>query len=105
MIPNSLSDLPRRIQNRTVRLCVVGLGYVGLPLAVAFANAGCRTVGVDTDRSRIEAAAQGRPYVRDRTVEIALPRLIKNGSLVATLELESGIEQSDFIILCLPTLL
>ena len=62
MITNSLSDLSRRIQNRTVKVCVVGLGYVGLPLAVAFANVGCRTIGVDTDKSRIEAVAEGRPY-------------------------------------------
>ena len=44
---------------------VIGLGYVGLPLAVAFAREGCTVIGVDTDSRKIEAIEAGRPYVED----------------------------------------
>jgi UDP-N-acetyl-D-glucosamine dehydrogenase len=61
-----------------MRVGIVGLGYVGLPLAVAFAAADAEVIGVDTDSRRIDALAAGRSYVEDvpdAALEAALPRL------------------------------
>lgn len=100
---DSIPRLAHKIQDKTVRVCVIGLGYVGLPLAVLFADAGCKTIGVDIDTSKILDLMQGRPYIRDPIVEEALSRVVENGSFEAINKLERGVEQSDFIILCLPT--
>ena len=54
-----------RIARREATVCVVGLGYVGLPLAVTFADAGFRVCGVDTDAKRVEAVNAGRSHVPD----------------------------------------
>ena len=54
-----------RFHNRTARVAVVGLGYVGLPLAVALAASGYEVVGIDLDPAKIQAVNQGRSYIAD----------------------------------------
>ena len=53
------------IRNRKVRTCIMGLGYVGLPLALEFVEAGYHVVGLDTDTSRVESLREGVSYVTD----------------------------------------
>ena len=55
----------QRVRARTAVIGVVGLGYVGLPLALAYAQRGFRVRGVDVDRGKIAAIASGRSYVKD----------------------------------------
>jgi UDP-N-acetyl-D-glucosamine dehydrogenase len=78
---------------------VVGLGYVGLPLAVAFAEAGCEVVGVDTDAHKIAEIAAGRSYlpdVSDGRLAAALDHISAGSSFEALAEV-------DAVLLCLPT--
>jgi len=58
-------SLLQKIESRQVIVSVVGLGYVGLPLAVAFAETGFRVIGIDTDPARVEAINNGRSYIQD----------------------------------------
>jgi UDP-N-acetyl-D-glucosamine dehydrogenase len=58
-------DLKNRIQNKSALIGVVGLGYVGLPLALAFAEAGFRVVGVDLDKKRVNKINLGMSYLLD----------------------------------------
>ena len=75
--------LLQKIENRSARAGVVGLGYVGLPLAVELAKAGFRTTGIDLDQRKISAIAEGHSYIPD--VDAAdVKRLRAEGKLDAT---------------------
>ena len=57
--------LLKKIENRQALIGVVGLGYVGLPLGLAFAQAGFEVIGIDVDTSKVEMLNQGRSYIED----------------------------------------
>src|SRR5262249_34874394 len=57
--------LEQRLENHTARLAVIGLGYVGLPLAVEMAQAGFEVVGIDIDEKRVKQLNQGQSYIQD----------------------------------------
>lgn len=78
---------------------VIGLGYVGLPLAVSFAREGCEVIGVDVDARKIEAIEQGRSYVEDVSDELlaeVLPQ-IRVSTRYAPLA------EADAVLICVPT--
>ena len=54
-----------KFHNRQAQIAVIGLGYVGLPLAVSFAKAGYQVVGIDLDRRKVDAINQGESYIED----------------------------------------
>ena len=56
-------ELERKIAGHEARICVVGLGYVGLPLAVGFARLGYRVTGLDVDAARVASIMEGRSYI------------------------------------------
>ena len=60
-----MTDLLTRIDQRDAHVCVVGLGYVGLPLAVAFAEAGFRVTGFDVDSGKVDGINAGESYIPD----------------------------------------
>ena len=94
-------SLRGKLSTRTARVGVVGLGYVGLPLAAEFARAGFDTTGIDLDRRKIEAVSQGTSYIPDvATAEIA--RLVSDGKLRATTDF-SCVAELDTINICVPT--
>ena len=64
-MPVPAASLLERIESRRARTGVVGLGYVGLPLAVELAKAGFHTTGIDLDQRKIDAITQGRSYIPD----------------------------------------
>jgi UDP-N-acetyl-D-glucosamine dehydrogenase len=80
---------------------VVGLGYVGLPLAVAFAKAGMPVIGVDADASRIEHIGRGQSPVEDVPDDELAP-LVKTGRLTVRREI-AALAAADAIIICVPT--
>jgi UDP-N-acetyl-D-glucosamine dehydrogenase len=93
--------LREKLSARTARVGVVGLGYVGLPLAVEFARAGFDTTGIDLDRRKIEAVCQGTSYIPDvATAEVA--RLVADGTLHATTDF-ACVAELDTINICVPT--
>jgi UDP-N-acetyl-D-glucosamine dehydrogenase len=93
--------LLERIHARTATVGVVGLGYVGLPLAVEFARAGFTTVGIDLDARKVDAVNQGTSYIPDvATAEVA--RLVAAGRLRATTDVAS-VAGLDTVNICVPT--
>ena len=93
--------LRARLADRSARVGVVGLGYVGLPLAVEFARAGFRTTGVDVDRAKVDAINQGTSYIPDvPTAEVAA--FVADGRLRATTD-ASVLAGLDTVNICVPT--
>jgi len=90
-----------KLDARTARVGVVGLGYVGLPLAVEFARAGFATTGIDLDARKIDAVNQGTSYIPDvPTTEVA--RFVADRKLRATSDF-SCVAELDTINICVPT--
>lgn len=93
--------LLKKIANREIKVGVVGLGYVGLPLAVEKAKAGFRTIGFDVQAQKVEMVNQGHNYIGD-VVDSDLKRLVEEKWLSATRDF-SFIRDVDFIAICVPT--
>ncbi|MBI2885482.1 MAG: nucleotide sugar dehydrogenase [Candidatus Omnitrophica bacterium] len=96
-----LDQLTRRLEQKTARVGVIGLGYVGLPLAVEFAKAGFQVTGLDVDAGRVANVNAARSYIPD-IADGELARLIRGGRLRAADTLE-GLDELDAIIICVPT--
>ena len=89
------------IDARTARVGVIGLGYVGLPLAVAVARAGFPTVGFDVDPQKPEQLARGASYI-GAVSDAELAPLVNDGRFTATDDF-SGLGDCDVVIICVPT--
>ncbi len=99
---NKLADqLLEKLNNKTAVIGVVGLGYVGLPLAVEKAKAGYRVIGFDIQDSRINQVNNGENYIGD-VVDDELKELVKEKKLQATADY-SLIEEVDAVAICVPT--
>jgi UDP-N-acetyl-D-glucosamine dehydrogenase len=98
---NTKETLISRINSRDMQVAVVGLGYVGLPLAVAFAEAGFRVVGVDLDAGKVRSLNQGISYVEDVASGQVAP-LVKSGHLKASTEYEA-LAGAEAVSICVPT--
>jgi len=96
-----MSTLREKIANRTAHVAIIGLGYVGLPLATAFAKAGFRTSGLDVDRRKVDTIAAGRSYIPDVTDDDVAPH-IQSGRLTATLDYDV-LREVDAAFICVPT--
>jgi UDP-N-acetyl-D-glucosamine dehydrogenase len=94
-------SLKEKISTRAARVGIVGLGYVGLPLAVEFAKAGFSVTGVDLLESKVERLNAGDSYVQDVS-SADLSALLKQGKLRATTDF-SVISELDTIDICVPT--
>jgi UDP-N-acetyl-D-glucosamine dehydrogenase len=94
-------QLRAKIERRTARVGVIGLGYVGLPLAVEFAKAGFRTTGIDVDSVRVNQLKSGRSYIPDISSR-ELSRLVKQGILSATTR-SKVLKELDAVVICVPT--
>jgi UDP-N-acetyl-D-glucosamine dehydrogenase len=95
------AGLRKRIADKSARVGVLGLGYVGLPLAVEFARAGFEVVGIDVQQSKVDQFNSGHSYIRDVKDDVFGP-LIKTGRLRATSDF-SVIRELDTIDICVPT--
>lgn len=93
--------LLKKIENREITVGVVGLGYVGLPLAVEKAKAGFKTIGFDVQASKVDAVNAGQNYIGD-VVDSDLKKLVESGMLKATTDF-SFVKETDFIAICVPT--
>jgi UDP-N-acetyl-D-glucosamine dehydrogenase len=98
---NRLEELRERIDRREACVGVVGLGYVGLPLALEFAKAGFPVVGFDLDARKVEALAAGASYLEDVPSE-AVARAVESGDLTAASDF-GELSRCDVINVCVPT--
>ncbi|MEA3442902.1 MAG: nucleotide sugar dehydrogenase [Chloroflexota bacterium] len=93
--------LADKIRNKSARAGIVGLGYVGLPLAVAFAEAGFKVLGFDTQQKRVDLVNQGKSYIAD-VPDTHLSSALDNDFLEATTN-QSKLKEMDAIFICVPT--
>ncbi len=94
-------SLREKIEKLEIRLGVVGLGYVGLPLAVDFASAGYSVTGIDIDQTKTDKINAGENYIQDVSDD-ALRDLVEKGKISATTDF-SVIEELDAVSICVPT--
>ena len=93
--------LSKKIDNKEIIVGVVGLGYVGLPLAVEKAKAGFKTIGFDIQKEKVDFVNQGHNYIGD-VVDKDLKEIVESGMLTATSDF-SFIKDVDFVAICVPT--
>ena len=96
-----LQELGSKLRARDAEIAVIGLGYVGLPLALHFAEAGFRVTGVDIDREKIGALQAGRSYIGDVAPE-QVRRLVDAKAFTPTSEF-TPLSRADCINICVPT--
>lgn len=98
---NIKETLIKKIENHEIVVGVVGLGYVGLPLAVEKAKAGFKTIGFDVQQEKVDLVNQGHNYIGD-VVDDDLVKLVNAKQLSATSDF-SFVKDVDFIAICVPT--
>lgn len=98
---NCRDQLWTRIESQEARVGVVGMGYVGLPLALAFVRAGFHVTAFDVDPLKVDAINRGESYIQHLNTE-DMAAAVKDGMMVATGDFESLSEQ-DAILICVPT--
>ena len=95
-----MSVLKQKILDRTVTLGVVGLGYVGLPLAVEKAKAGFQVIGFDVQDQKVEMVNRGHNYIGD-VVDSDLEKIVKEGYLRATTDFATTAEKISTIVIAM----
>jgi UDP-N-acetyl-D-glucosamine dehydrogenase len=96
-----MNTLREKIETKSAVLGVIGLGYVGLPLAVEKAKAGYRTIGFDVQESKVKMVNAGKNYIGD-VVNEDLEVIVKSGLLSATTDF-SQVASADCVCICVPT--
>ncbi len=90
-----------KLKNKEARMAVLGLGYVGLPLAVVFAEAGFEVIGIDPDARKVDSLNKGISYIPDVPTE-DVAKLVESGKLKATVDF-SILKGVDAVSICVPT--
>jgi len=98
---NKKEDLLQKIADRTIKVGVVGIGYVGLPLAVAFAQAGFQTLGIDLSDRKVNALNRGQSYIEDIPSTEIVPLI--NANLLRASSDYADLNDVEAIIICVPT--
>ena len=93
--------LIKKLKDKNAKIAILGLGYVGLPLAVVFGEAGFNVTGIDPDKRKITALAEGKSYIPDVKTE-AVKKLVDGGKFTATADF-SVLKEMDAVSICVPT--
>ena len=93
--------LINKIEDKSAHVAILGLGYVGLPLAVVFAEIGFKVTGIDPVSSKVDAIQRGESYVLDVSSE-QVAKLVRAGRLCATTDF-SVLKEVDAVSICVPT--
>lgn len=93
--------LEEKINKKSAKICIVGLGYVGLPLAVAFSEAGFKVLAIDIQQKRVDSVKRGQSYIADVPAE-RLQAVIARDCLQATTD-QSSLREADTVCICVPT--
>lgn len=101
ILGDTLQNFLKQIEQRSITVGVLGLGYVGLPLAVAFAEAGFKVIGLDVNDERVDRLNSGDSYIADVPTQ-ALAEQVEAGRLTATTE-GRKIAEMDAVVICVPT--
>ncbi|MDX2076518.1 MAG: nucleotide sugar dehydrogenase [bacterium] len=93
--------LLNKLRTKQAQVAIIGLGYVGLPMAVEFALSGLRVVGIDLDTNKVDHINRGESYIVDVSTD-TLRQLVQDGRLWATADY-SATQNADAVIICVPT--
>jgi UDP-N-acetyl-D-glucosamine dehydrogenase len=91
----------QRISDNSIKIGIIGLGYVGLPLAVAFAKKGMHVLGFEKSEKKAQSVNEGRNYIKD-VEDAVLAQVVREGNLSATTDV-ARIRDCDAVIICVPT--
>ena len=94
-------NLIQQLENHTAQVAILGLGYVGLPLAVVFAEAGFKVIGIDPVEDKVEKVMRGESHIQDVPGE-QVARLVRAGKLRATTDF-SLLSEAQAVSICVPT--
>ena len=101
---NNYDDVEKSLKSQTIRVCVVGIGRIGLPSALSFAKSGLTTIGIDINESLVQKINDDNFPLKDEPgYEEIFHDVIKNKTFSATTKIEEGITESNLILLSLPT--
>jgi len=101
---NNLEDVTKSLESKTLRVCVIGIGRIGLPTALSFAKSGLETIGVDINKQLVDDINSGKFPLKDEPgYEDIFYSVIKNQKFSATTNIEDAVPNSDLILLSLPT--
>ena len=101
---SSHDDVEKSLKSRTLRVCVIGIGRIGLPTALLFAKSGLDTIGVDINENLVQNINSGIYPLKDEPgIEGIFNDVIKNKKFSATTKIEDAVPNSDLILLSLPT--
>ena len=101
---NSHDDVEKSLKSRTIRVCFVGIGRIGLPTALLFAKSGLNTIGVDINENLVQNINSGIYPLKDEPgIEEIFNDVIKNKKFSATTKIEDAVPNADLILLSLPT--
>ena len=96
-------DLDQAIKDKSARIAVIGMGYVGLPTAVNFAENGFNVIGVSRTREKVSAINQGFCYLKDLNIDERVARVVRRKKLTATTDTAETTTKSDVIVIMVPT--
>jgi len=101
---NNFEDVEESLTKKTLRVCVIGIGRIGLPTALSFAKSGLQTVGVDINENLVQNVNSGKFPLKDEPgYEEIFNDVIKNKKFSATTKIEDAVSNSDLVLLSLPT--
>ena len=99
-----LDEIRIMVKKRGINVCVIGIGRIGLPTAITFANSGLPTIGVDINQELFDMINSGNFPLKDEPgYEQLFEEVIKTKKLIATTKIEDAVPNSDVIVLSLPT--
>ena len=94
-------ELLIKIQNHEAKIGIIGMGYVGLPLALTFLERGFTVIGFDVDPNKVSALSKGESYIKHLNAE-RVAKAAKTGRFTATTDF-SKLSEPDAILICVPT--
>jgi len=100
----NIEDVSESLNSQSLRVCVIGIGRIGLPTALSFAKAGLQTIGVDINEELVQKINSGIFPLKDEPgYEEIFHNVLKNQTFTATTDISNAVPESDLILLSLPT--
>ena len=100
---NHQHSMITKIEHRTSTICIIGLGYVGLPTAVQFAEKGFRVLGADVHRTTVDMINRGECPLTDLDLDDRVERMVSAGNLRASADVPATVAASDIVLIIVPT--
>ena len=101
---SNIDEVKDSLTSKSLNVCVIGIGRIGLPTALSFASAGLQTIGVDINEKLVDSINAGNFPLKDEPgYEEIFDKVKKNGNFSATIDIKEAIPKSNLILLSLPT--